>query len=268
MLSYWIDTLVLKNRGKYLRCFAAFPLQGKTNACSRGSKKDFRRRCRGDLRQVKTYQVPITTPILRITLFAICLSFSSPTLHPCRFILPFFPFASFCLLLVCLCVGLVVTMSLPKSIDLHHRRLEEIENNVRSFMSLQFEHNNFFRNELKEQKSFMEYMNKELNDMSKEFYGLKSQFSHLENLVGRISDKQATLINKMAAKPESNNNHEDLKVINVTPIESFISNINLDDDGTRDESTLVRRHPKNSEFLDLDAKFGKSGIEEVKTLDQ
>ena len=34
VISYWIDTLVLKNRGKYLRYFAAspFPLQGKTNA--------------------------------------------------------------------------------------------------------------------------------------------------------------------------------------------------------------------------------------------
>ena len=32
--SYWIDTLFLKNWGKYLRYFAAspFPLQGKTNA--------------------------------------------------------------------------------------------------------------------------------------------------------------------------------------------------------------------------------------------
>ena len=32
--SYWIDTLVLKNGGKYLRYFTAspFPLQGKTNA--------------------------------------------------------------------------------------------------------------------------------------------------------------------------------------------------------------------------------------------
>ena len=59
-------------------------------------------------------------------------------------------------------------------------------------MSLKFEHNNFFRNEFKEQKSFMEYMNKELDDMSKEFYGLKSQFAHLENLVGQISDEQAT----------------------------------------------------------------------------
>ena len=91
-------------------------------------------------------------------------------------------------------------MALPKNDDLHPRRLEEIKNNVRSFMTLQFEHNNFFRNELKEQKGFMGYMNKELDDMSKEFYGLKSQFAHLEKLIAQISDKQATLVNKMAAK--------------------------------------------------------------------
>ena len=40
----------------------------------------------------------------------------------------------------------------------------------------------------------------------------------------------------------------------------------IDNYGTDDESTLPRRRPKNSEFLDLDAKFGKSGIGEVKTL--
>ena len=68
-------------------------------------------------------------------------------------------------------------MALPKNVDPQPRRLEEIENNVRSLMTLQFEHNNFFRNELKEEKSFMEYMNKELDDMSKEFYGLRSQFA-------------------------------------------------------------------------------------------
>ena len=54
--SYWIDTLVLKNWWKYLCYFAAspFPLQEKTNTCSRGSKKDFWRRCRGGLHQVKS----------------------------------------------------------------------------------------------------------------------------------------------------------------------------------------------------------------------
>ena len=46
----------------------------------------------------------------------------------------------------------------------------------------------------------------------------------------------------------------------------MFSNIKLDKDGTRDYSTLVRKRPNDSEFLDLDAKFGKSGIGEIKTL--
>ena len=62
------------------------------------------------------------------------------------------------------------------------------------------------------------------------------------------------------------NNDEDLNVIDVYPIRSLFCNMNLDNNGTGDESTLVRRRPKNSEFLDLDAKFGKSGIGKVKTL--
>ena len=55
-------------------------------------------------------------------------------------------------------------------------------------------------------------------------------------------------------------------MIDVTPIESLFSNINLDKDGAADESTLVKRRPNDLEFLDLDAKIDKSGIGEVKTL--
>ena len=62
------------------------------------------------------------------------------------------------------------------------------------------------------------------------------------------------------------NKDEDLKVIDVSPIKYLFCNMNLDNYGTEDESTLVRRRPKNSEFLDLDAKFGKSGIGKVMTL--
>ena len=62
------------------------------------------------------------------------------------------------------------------------------------------------------------------------------------------------------------NNDEDLKVIDASPIRSMFCNMNFVGYGTDDDSTLPRRHPKNSEFLDLDAKFGKSGIGEVKTL--
>ena len=104
-----------QNSGKYLCYFVAspFPLQGKTNACSRGSKKDFWRRCRGDLRQVKTYQVPIinSSPSHYI-IFHSPLVFLSPTSKTifenlCLFFATLL-FVSFCLLIVCLCVGFIV----------------------------------------------------------------------------------------------------------------------------------------------------------------
>ena len=119
VVSYWIDTLVLKNRGKYLCYFAAspFPLQGKTNACSRGSKKDFWRRCRGDLHQVKTYQVPIINSYpSHYIIYHLPLVFLSPT-SPLPFyspslslsILPLFIYLPIFarLLFVCLCVSLL-----------------------------------------------------------------------------------------------------------------------------------------------------------------
>ena len=51
----------------------------------------------------------------------------------------------------------------------------------------------------------------------------------------------------MAAKAEefNDNNNEDLKGIDVSPIKSLFCNMNLDNDGTRDESTLVKRRPND-----------------------
>ena len=71
----------------------------------------------------------------------------------------------------------------------------------------------------------------------------------------------------MAAKPEKlrENNDEDLKVINASPIRSMFCNMNFDDYGSDDKSTLPRRRPKNSESLDLNVKFGKSEIGESST---
>ena len=71
---------------------------------------------------------------------------------------------------------------------------------------------------------------------------------------------------KVCSSSFHDNNDEDLKVIDVSPIKSLFSNINLDKDGTGDESNLFKRHPNDSEFLDLDAKIDKSGIGEGKTL--
>ena len=61
IVSYRIDTLVLKTEGNTYATLLHHPFlfNGKTNASSRGSKKDSWRRCRGDLCQAKTYQAPI-----------------------------------------------------------------------------------------------------------------------------------------------------------------------------------------------------------------
>ena len=73
----------------------------KQSSANRGSKKDFWRRCRGGLRKSQHTKYPSQTLISCITLFAICLSFSSPPLHPCRFICPLF---SACLFLPVSCL--------------------------------------------------------------------------------------------------------------------------------------------------------------------
>ena len=69
-------------------------------------------------------------------------------------------------------------------------------------------------------------MNKVLDDLSREFYGLNSQITRP---IAQISDMQATVVNKMAAKPNSYENQDEyLKVIDVSPIKSLICNMNLD----------------------------------------
>ena len=154
-------------------------------------------------------------------------------------------------------------MALPNFGDLHLKRLEDIENNVRKFMVLQFEHNNFFRNELKEQKSFMSYINKELDDMSKEFDGVRAQIAHLGKMTAEISDMQATLVNKMAAKPNNyENQDEDLKVIDVSPIISLFFNVNLDESDY--DLPLPRRRSRILSFYILMMKLITKGLKEIK----
>ena len=82
VVSYWIDTLVIKTEGNTYTTFLHHPFlfKGKTNTSSRGSKKDFRRRCRGDLCQAKTYQVSIiNSHPSHYIIFHLPLVFLSPT---------------------------------------------------------------------------------------------------------------------------------------------------------------------------------------------
>ena len=55
-------------------------------------------------------------------------------------------------------------------------------------------------------------------------------------------------------------------MIGVSSIDSLFSKINFDEKGTREESTLGRRHPNISEGKNLVEKIDESGFGEVKTL--
>ena len=57
---------------------------------------------------------------------------------------------------------------------------------------------------------------------------------------------------------------EDLKTIGVSSIDSLFSKVKIDEKGTGEESTLVRRRPYDSEGENLIAKLMKVGLERSK----
>src|SRR3989337_564171 len=121
VVSYWIDTLVLKTEGNTYSTLLHHPFlfKGKTDASSRGSRKNFWRRCQGDLHQAETYQVPIINS--HPSHYIIChspLVFLSPTsktifekirlfLRPSTSLLRPSSVRLLRLLFVCSCVGLL-----------------------------------------------------------------------------------------------------------------------------------------------------------------
>ena len=50
--------------------------------------------------------------------------------------------------------------------------------------------------------AILDDINKQLEDVNLEVADLQSQLASTKNLLGKISDKQTTLVNKMAAKPK------------------------------------------------------------------
>ena len=113
VVSYWIDTLVLKTEENNYATLLHHPFlfKGKPTHAQEVARRIFgavagevyaksrqdliSRQCAisGAVAGESTHKsrhtkYPSQTLIPRVTLFAICLSFSSPPLHPCRFIHP------------------------------------------------------------------------------------------------------------------------------------------------------------------------------------
>ena len=104
-----------------------------------------------------------------------------------------------------------------------------------------------------------------IHDINESLKAMRISIDECKERTARMRAKKDCFV-KTSSSSFHDNKDEDLKVIDVSPIKSLFCNMNLDNDGTEYDPPLPRRRSKNSEFLDLDAKFDKSGIEETKTL--
>ena len=95
------------------------------------------------------------------------------------------------------------------------------------------------------------------HDINESLKVMRISIDECKERTARLCSKKESFIKAWSSSFHENND-EDFKVIDVSPIRSMFCNMNFDDYGTDDESTFPRRHPKNSESLDLNAKFGKS----------
>ena len=102
------------------------------------------------------------------------------------------------------------------------------------------------------------------HDINESLKVMRISIDECKERTARLRAKKESFI-KACSSSLHENNDEDLKVIDASPIRSMFCNMNFDDYGSDDESTLPRRRPKNSESLDLNAKFGKREIGESST---
>ena len=85
------------------------------------------------------------------------------------------------------------------------------------------------------------------HDINESLKAMRISIDECKERTTRMRAKKDCFV-KACSSSFHDNNDEDLKVIDVSPIKSLFCNMNLDYYGTGDESTLVKRRPNNSEF--------------------
>ena len=100
------------------------------------------------------------------------------------------------------------------------------------------------------------------HDINESLKAMRISIDECKERTARMRAKESYI--KACSSSYHENKDEDLKVIDVSHIRSLFSSMNLDKDGIGDESTLIKRCPNDSEFLDLDAKIEKVGVKRLK----
>ena len=86
------------------------------------------------------------------------------------------------------------------------------------------------------------------HDMNVSLKAMRISIDECKERTAKMRDKKDWFV-KACSSSFHDNNDEDLKVIDVTPIKSLFSNMNLD--GIGDESTLVKRRTNDLVFRSI-----------------
>ena len=81
------------------------------------------------------------------------------------------------------------------------------------------------------------------HDINESLKVMRISIDECKERTARLRAKKESFI-KACSSSFRENNDEDLKVIDASPIRSMFCNMNFDDYGSDDESTLPRRRPK------------------------
>ena len=79
----------------------------------------------------------------------------------------------------------------------------EVEKATKNFMQSQYEQNQLFTKTINEQTAMLKNIVHQLENLNGEICGLQTKISIAENRISSMFEAQASLINRMAAKPET-----------------------------------------------------------------
>ena len=102
------------------------------------------------------------------------------------------------------------------------------------------------------------------HDINESLKAMRISIDECKERTARMCASKDAFI-KACSSNSYENQDEDLKVIDVSPIKSLFCNMNLDE--TECDLPLPRWRSKNSEYLDLNDEIDESGIERNKNLD-
>ena len=101
------------------------------------------------------------------------------------------------------------------------------------------------------------------DDMNESLKAMRISIDECKERTARMRAKKDCFV-RACSSSFHDNKDEDLKVIDVSPIKSLFCNMNLDNDGTGDKSTLVKRRPNDSEVLILMLNLIEVGLKKLK----